>query len=56
MPLFDLPHDELTAYRSGARRPPDLDDFWGSTLAAARDAAETTNSRREIAIGFLGNC
>ncbi|GGO68081.1 acetylxylan esterase [Nocardioides deserti] len=33
MPLFDLPLDELTAYRSPRPEPADFDEFWAATLA-----------------------
>lgn len=39
MPLFDLPFDELRAYRTRAQQPADLREFWTATLAAAREQA-----------------
>ena len=36
MPQFDLPLDELRAYRPDLPRPDDFDDFWAATLAEAR--------------------
>jgi cephalosporin-C deacetylase len=36
MPLFDLPLQELRAYRAERPAPPDLDEFWADTLADAR--------------------
>lgn len=39
MALFDLPLDELTAYRSAAIEPPDFDAFWTGTLERARVSA-----------------
>ncbi|HET6860705.1 MAG TPA: acetylxylan esterase [Streptomyces sp.] len=36
MSLFDLPLDELRAYRSRSVEPQDFDDFWSKTLAEAR--------------------
>jgi cephalosporin-C deacetylase len=36
-PLFDLPLAELRSYRSAATAPSDLDDFWRSAIAAARE-------------------
>lgn len=36
MALFDLPLDELRAYRSTAPVPADFDDFWRETLAETR--------------------
>ncbi len=36
MPLFDLPLDELRAYRPELDEPDDLDDFWRRTLDDAR--------------------
>jgi len=38
MPFFDLPLDQLRAYRPEREEPPDLDAFWASTLAEARSA------------------
>ena len=39
MAHFDLPLDELRAYRPDRTEPPDLDAFWQQTLAEARAAA-----------------
>ncbi len=39
MAHFDLPLDELRAYRPDRSEPPDLDAFWEQTLAEARAAA-----------------
>jgi cephalosporin-C deacetylase len=39
MALFDLPEDELRAYRSESPEPEDFDAFWGKTLQQARDHA-----------------
>jgi cephalosporin-C deacetylase len=35
--VFDLPLAELRSYRSAATAPDDLDDFWRSAIAAARE-------------------
>jgi cephalosporin-C deacetylase len=35
MPFLDMPPDQLRAYRPELPVPPDLDDFWRSTLDAA---------------------
>lgn len=40
MPRFDLPVDELRAYRPDVAEPADFDDFWTATLAASRAVAE----------------
>ncbi|MER6470705.1 acetylxylan esterase [Streptomyces collinus] len=37
MALFDLPIDELRAYRSQSGAPEDFDAFWGKTLQEARE-------------------
>lgn len=37
MPHFDLPLDELRAYRPTLTRPEDFDVFWEKTLAEARE-------------------
>ncbi|OCG74792.1 acetylxylan esterase [Microbacterium sediminis] len=37
MAQFDLPLDELRAYRATHEAPADFDDFWLTTLAAARE-------------------
>ncbi len=37
MALFDLPLDELRAYRSESTAPEDFDAFWATTLAEARE-------------------
>ncbi|BDP44342.1 cephalosporin-C deacetylase (plasmid) [Deinococcus aetherius] len=39
MALFDLPEDELRAYRPEREEPPEFDAFWTRTLAEARDLA-----------------
>ena len=39
MAHFDLPLDELRAYRPDRTEPPDLDTYWQQTLAEARAAA-----------------
>ncbi|MEV6012774.1 acetylxylan esterase [Streptomyces sp. NPDC051976] len=36
MALFDLPLDQLRAYRSASKEPADFDRFWSDTLAEAR--------------------
>ncbi|MEE1752068.1 acetylxylan esterase [Streptomyces sp. SP18CS02] len=36
MSLFDLPLDQLRAYRSSSIEPEDFDDFWAKTLDEAR--------------------
>jgi cephalosporin-C deacetylase len=36
VPQFDLPLDQLRAYRPDLPRPDDFDDFWAATLAEAR--------------------
>jgi len=36
VPLFDLPVDELRAYRPEVAEPADFDEFWAGTLAEAR--------------------
>ncbi|MGR2752408.1 acetylxylan esterase [Agromyces arachidis] len=40
MPRFDLPVDELRAYRPDVDEPADFDAFWADTLAASRAVAE----------------
>lgn len=37
MALFDLPLDELRAYRSASTEPEDFDAFWAKTLKEARE-------------------
>ncbi|WP_084039337.1 acetylxylan esterase [Demequina sp. NBRC 110053] len=37
MPLFDLPEDQLRAYRPDVREPADFDAFWTSTIDQARE-------------------
>ena len=37
MALFDLPLDELRAYRSASSEPEDFDSFWSRTLDEARE-------------------
>lgn len=37
MALFDLPLDELRAYRSASAEPEDFDAFWDRTLTEARE-------------------
>lgn len=44
MPHFDLPHDELTRYRSSVVAPADFDDFWGTTLHDARARRDVTTA------------
>jgi len=39
LPLFDLPLEELRAYRSKATAPDGLDDFWQEAIAEARARA-----------------
>lgn len=39
MPWFDLPENELRAYRTTTREPEQLDDWWGARLDEARSAA-----------------
>jgi len=46
MPLFDLPLDELTAYRSSAVARPDLAAFWERTIADARSAVRPVVAER----------
>ncbi|WP_181768035.1 acetylxylan esterase [Streptomyces albidus (ex Kaewkla and Franco 2022)] len=41
MPLTDMPLGELRAYRPEVAEPEDFDDFWSSTLAAAREAGRS---------------
>ena len=36
MPLFDMPLEELRAYRPPRQEPSDFEAFWSSTIAAAR--------------------
>ncbi len=36
MPLFDMPLEELRAYRPPRGEPADFDDFWAATLTEAR--------------------
>jgi cephalosporin-C deacetylase len=38
MPLIDLPLEQLKTYRPTPPRPPDLDQYWGDTLAEAAQA------------------
>ena len=40
MAEFDLPLDQLRAYRPERVEPDDFDDFWRSTLTRAREAAQ----------------
>jgi Acetyl esterase (deacetylase) len=47
-PLFDLPLAELRSYRSAAKAPDDLDDFWRSR---SRPHESASSSRRWSAIG-----
>jgi cephalosporin-C deacetylase len=37
VPMSDLPHDQLIVYRSAARAPDDMEEFWGDTLTTARE-------------------
>jgi cephalosporin-C deacetylase len=46
MPLFDLPLDELTEYRSSTAPPADLAEFWQGTLDEARFAARPVVATR----------
>jgi cephalosporin-C deacetylase len=39
MPLFDLPLEDLRAYRYPRAAPADLEDFWAETLAMSRAVA-----------------
>ena len=36
MAFFDLPYDELIAYKPPRNEPADFDAFWQATLAEAR--------------------
>ncbi|MCY3574754.1 MAG: acetylxylan esterase [Chloroflexi bacterium] len=36
MPIFDMPLDELRAYKPPRQEPADFDDFWRETLSEAR--------------------
>src|SRR5262245_64631937 len=38
MTAFDLPLDQLRAYRPAREEPPDFDAFWADTLATSRAA------------------
>lgn len=40
MPRYDLPIDQLQQYRPQVREPSDFDDFWATTLAESRAAAD----------------
>lgn len=40
MPWFDLSESELQAYRIGTPEPDDLDEFWSTRIARARDEAK----------------
>ena len=42
MSLFDLPLDELRAYRPRREEPADFDEFWASTIADSRAARQPT--------------
>lgn len=46
MALFDLPHEELSTYRSSAQPPLGLDAFWHATLREARRAAQPISATR----------
>jgi cephalosporin-C deacetylase len=46
MPRFDLPVDELRAYRPDVAEPADFDAFWADTLAASRAVAEPPSLTR----------
>lgn len=46
MPRFDLPVDELRAYRPEVAEPADFDDFWASTLAESRTLADAPRLTR----------
>ena len=39
MPWYDLPLEKLREYRTATAEPADLDEWWASRLAAAREAA-----------------
>lgn len=45
MAVFDLPLEELIAYRPDRTEPHDFDVFWGETLAVARDSRFPTAFR-----------
>lgn len=54
MPLFDLPLDELRAYRPEVRRPEDFAEFWAETLAESRrSAAPPTAHRVETGLALV---
>jgi cephalosporin-C deacetylase len=46
MPQYDLPEHELASYRTRATAPPDLDTFWGDTIAEARAASWAPKTER----------
>ena len=41
MPQFDLPLDDLRAYRPERHEPADFDAFWSRTLSGSRDVSST---------------
>ena len=48
MPWYDLPLDQLRAYRTSTREPDGLDDWWANRLKEARaQAAPVTRRRHE---------
>ncbi|UGS25765.1 acetylxylan esterase [Microbacterium resistens] len=46
MPRFDLPPEQLRAYRPDVAEPADFDDFWDQTLTEARAQASAPRLRR----------
>ena len=40
MPWYDLPLEQLRAYRTGTAEPASLDTWWSARLAAARAVAQ----------------
>lgn len=46
MPRFDLPVEELRAYRPEVAEPADFDDFWEQTLAESRALGRPVQLRR----------
>src|SRR5690606_25102954 len=46
MPRFDMPVDELRAYRPAVAEPSDFDAFWEQTLAESRALAQPVQLRR----------
>ncbi|MDK1476814.1 acetylxylan esterase [Streptomyces sp. 549] len=45
MPLMDMPLEQLREYRPEIAEPADFDEFWGGTLAAARQAGDPAEYR-----------